>query len=87
MGVQGSEFRVADPMGLGRTMGPISEADAAFIVVLNASEESSLLQLERELEAWDLGTIDVAKILSELITMGVILFGEKKIGSLVECSV
>ena len=72
---------------LRRTMEPISEADVTFIIVLNASEESSLQQLKWELEAWDLGTIDVAKILSELIAAGLILFTEIKPGSHIDYSI
>lgn len=72
---------------LGRTMEPISKADVTFLIVLNASELSSFRQLRWELEAWDLGTIDVAKILSDLVTVGVILFTEIKHESYIDYSI
>ncbi|WP_445364949.1 hypothetical protein ACJJJB_11530 [Microbulbifer sp. ANSA001] len=55
----------------------ITEQDAYFLVALNASEESSLIELKWEFEKWDHGSIDVTNIIESLINDGTILLSER----------
>jgi len=58
-------------------MESITERDACFLIVLNASEESTLLELKWDLENWDHRSIDIVQILGELIEDGIVLFTDR----------
>jgi hypothetical protein len=59
-------------------METITEQDAYFLVALNASEESSVVELKWDFEKWDYGSIDVGKIIRSLISDGTILMSERE---------
>jgi len=48
--------------------------DALFLLVLNASEESSINDIKSDFENWDTSEINVPTLLESLIKEGVILF-------------
>lgn len=56
----------------------IIEQEAYFLVALNASEESSLLELRRDFERWDISSIDVTTVLKSLVNDGIILLSERE---------
>ena len=60
-------------------METISEQEIYFLTSLNASEEGSLIELRCELAKWDIGTIDVSKIIESLIEQDIILIRERTI--------
>ncbi len=59
-------------------MEKITKQDAFFLIALNASEESSIVELKRDFLKWEHDSIDVAEAISVLIEDGTILFAERE---------
>ncbi len=57
-------------------MEAIIKNDIFFLVALNASEESSIIQLQEDLYRWTFNESDVEEVISTLIEEGVLLFSE-----------
>jgi len=85
----GAGPRYAQPLteALDINMETITEQDAYFLVALNASEESSVVELKWDFEKWDIGSIEVAKIIESLISDGTILVSEREGNSYKDYSV
>ena len=59
-------------------METITEQDVYFLVALNASEESSVVELKWDFDKWDYGSIDIRTIIKSLISDGTILMSERE---------
>ena len=57
-------------------MEAINKNDIYFLVALNASEESSIVQLQEDLCRWAYEESDVLEVLSSLVKEGILLFSE-----------
>lgn len=57
-------------------MEAIRKNDIYFLVALNASEESSIVQLQEDICRWSFNENDVVEVISTLIVEGVLLFSE-----------
>ena len=55
----------------------INAQDVLFLVALNASEESSLVELRQDIERWDFSKVDITNILLSLIEDGTILLSKR----------
>ncbi len=59
-------------------METISENEAIFLVAMNASEDSSLMELRWELENWTCEGFNVTNVIKSLINDGTILLSERQ---------
>lgn len=57
-------------------MESIDKNDIYFLVALNGSEESSIVELQEDLSRWTYTESDVVEVISSLIQDGVLLFSE-----------